>query len=93
MKSRLEKAKQELARVQGIADAYELINRWYNSEFCDNAKDENGDYITDEEGNLLYKEKGDNPDDLCNYPWYDGNRFIQARQAMRDVLKYMETMK
>ena len=93
MKERIEKAEKELQRVQAIADVYAILFRQYQAEYCDHRKDDDGNYMYDDNCNPIYDEKSDSPEDFNCYPWYDGERTIRSREVFREVLKLVETMK
>ena len=92
MKERIAKAEKQLQRVQAIADVYELIYRQYQTEYCIHCKDENDNYMYDENSQPIYAEKSDNPEDFYSYPWYDGDRAIRSREVFREVLQMIEKM-
>ena len=91
IQERMKKAQEEMARVQAIADVYEIIENEYHYKFCEHKQDENGNFLYDENSNGIWIEKDD--DDMVGYPWYDIERTIKARDMMREVLALVANMK
>ena len=86
------KAENELARLQAIEDVYEIILETYHSRFCKHQRDDNDEYVYDEDGNPVYLEM-ENEDEFRYYPWYDAKRGMAARDMFREILQKVSEYK
>lgn len=90
MKERKEKAEQELKRVNAIMKVYELIENVYHTEFCEMSTNDDGSFITDDEGNYVYKEVMN----LVSFKYdYDDKAYNEALHIMKEVLDKVANMK
>lgn len=96
MDERIAQAQSALERVQAIGDVYALLLNAYKSDFMKVKTDENGDYVQDEDGDYVYEPKfGDNPaeEDCYCWPYYDGKRWMKAKELFEEILANVEKMK
>ena len=91
LNDRMSKVQEQMNRLQAIKDVYEIIEREYKYRFCVHVKDDNGEYMYDDNGDPVWRDQ--NIDESSGYPWYDVDRTKRTRDIMLEVLDMVADMK
>ena len=91
IKSRISEAQELVTKLEAMQSVFEHLESCYKSNYMKIAEDEDGNYVTDENNDYVYRDLTE--DELNYYPWYDSEKAKKEREIFKQVLSYLENMK
>lgn len=91
IKTRIINAQEELIRLEAMDRVYERLSDMYKQCYMKNVRDENDEWVTDDNGDYVYRELTD--EELQYFPWYDVKKAKAEIEIFKQVMSYLENMK